>query len=342
MASESEQSIAIRLRLSNELHKRSVRITNLSEAIGRHRDYVSNILTGKAKPAADVYFQIAQEVGFDPSLIFQDQSEEQPETVEALENHLKSLIDDLQDFDYIRNHYDREVDEERRARDTSAFKVPKNGGPVNGSRMSAFAHATLSRLSPKGYVLQAGLPWSPKTLPYINRWDKWSEEYVRDNLGAKDPVLSYMINHRGYASWQTIAEASEDRTVFLRAAAHGRHNGSVITECHCGEKIAVSLVHPDDQVDLTEDQKEDVRSSLLIILSLLQGSRRRLSAEEKLHHNASRYLWLTSQGLTDDYTLKHYGISPRLKKALKSEVSKLFGARSVEEAIVRGIDTGVV
>jgi len=303
LASESEQSIAIRLRLSNELHKRSVRITNLSEAIGRHRDYVSNILTGKAKPAADVYFQIAQEVGFDPSLIFQDQSEEQPETVEALENHLKSLIDDLQDFDYIRNHYDREVDEERRARDTSAFKVPKNGGPVNGSRMSAFAHATLSRLSPKGYVLQAGLPWSP---------------------------------------WQTIAEASEDRTVFLRAAAHGRHNGSVITECHCGEKIAVSLVHPDDQVDLTEDQKEDVRSSLLIILSLLQGSRRRLSAEEKLHHNASRYLWLTSQGLTDDYTLKHYGISPRLKKALKSEVSKLFGARSVEEAIVRGIDTGVV
>ncbi|MXU66777.1 helix-turn-helix domain-containing protein [Oceanomicrobium pacificus] len=48
--SESE---AWRTRLASAIHLKGVKVTHLSTDLGLHRDYISNVLSGKAKPSMD-------------------------------------------------------------------------------------------------------------------------------------------------------------------------------------------------------------------------------------------------------------------------------------------------
>jgi len=50
-------------RLAFEIHARGFKLTKLSTAMGFHRDYVSNVLSGKAKPSTEKLERICHEVG---------------------------------------------------------------------------------------------------------------------------------------------------------------------------------------------------------------------------------------------------------------------------------------
>jgi transcriptional regulator with XRE-family HTH domain len=50
-------------RLSAEIHTRGVKLTHLSASLGFHRDYVSNVISGKAKPSAEKLKAICDGIG---------------------------------------------------------------------------------------------------------------------------------------------------------------------------------------------------------------------------------------------------------------------------------------
>ncbi len=50
-------------RLSAEIHTKGVKLTHLSTSLGFHRDYVSNVISGKAKPSAEKLKAICDGVG---------------------------------------------------------------------------------------------------------------------------------------------------------------------------------------------------------------------------------------------------------------------------------------
>lgn len=50
-------------RLSHEIHSRGLKVTKVSTALGFHRDYVSNVISGKAKPSTDKLSAICEEIG---------------------------------------------------------------------------------------------------------------------------------------------------------------------------------------------------------------------------------------------------------------------------------------
>lgn len=52
-----------RERLKAHIHSKGVKLTHLSTSLGFHRDYVSNVITGKAKPSADKLKAICDAVG---------------------------------------------------------------------------------------------------------------------------------------------------------------------------------------------------------------------------------------------------------------------------------------
>lgn len=50
-------------RLAHEIHSRGLKVTKVSTSLGFHRDYVSNVISGKAKPSAEKLEAICREVG---------------------------------------------------------------------------------------------------------------------------------------------------------------------------------------------------------------------------------------------------------------------------------------
>jgi|GEM_PF-3417687 len=50
-------------RLAHEIHSRGLKLTKVSTSLGFHRDYVSNVISGKAKPSAEKLEAICNEVG---------------------------------------------------------------------------------------------------------------------------------------------------------------------------------------------------------------------------------------------------------------------------------------
>jgi len=50
-------------RLAHEIHSRGLKLTKVSTSLGFHRDYVSNVISGKAKPSAEKLDAICREVG---------------------------------------------------------------------------------------------------------------------------------------------------------------------------------------------------------------------------------------------------------------------------------------
>ncbi len=80
-----------RERLASAIHNKNVKVTLLSTELGLHRDYVSNVLSGKAKPNADRLGKICDKLGVSLSYILTGEggaSEEgkKPETVTELQS----------------------------------------------------------------------------------------------------------------------------------------------------------------------------------------------------------------------------------------------------------------
>lgn len=63
-AGENSDETDWRARLAEAVYARGFRLTKLSTDLGFHRDYVSNVLSGKARPSAARLARICAAVGF--------------------------------------------------------------------------------------------------------------------------------------------------------------------------------------------------------------------------------------------------------------------------------------
>lgn len=68
-------------RLAHEIHSRGVKLTKMSSALGFHRDYVSNVLSGKAKPSTDKLSMICEEIGVPLAKILTDPPAEETQEI---------------------------------------------------------------------------------------------------------------------------------------------------------------------------------------------------------------------------------------------------------------------
>jgi len=84
-----------RERLAFEIHARGMKLTKLSTSLGFHRDYVSNVISGKAKPSADKLESICKALGIELAdlLLSQEAKKEHKKHVESElnDNSLRSV-----------------------------------------------------------------------------------------------------------------------------------------------------------------------------------------------------------------------------------------------------------
>ena len=84
-------------RLASAIHNKNIKVTLLSTELGLHRDYVSNVLSGKAKPNTDRVAQICDKLGVSLSYILTGEGEGKDEgassasVTELQSDALKSL-----------------------------------------------------------------------------------------------------------------------------------------------------------------------------------------------------------------------------------------------------------
>jgi len=64
-----------RERLAAAIHNKNIKVTLLSIELGLHRDYVSNVLSGKAKPNTDRVAEICDRLGVSLSYILTGKGE---------------------------------------------------------------------------------------------------------------------------------------------------------------------------------------------------------------------------------------------------------------------------
>lgn len=64
-----------RERLAAAIHNKNIKVTLLSTELGLHRDYVSNVLSGKAKPNTDRVGAICDKLGVSLSFILTGKGE---------------------------------------------------------------------------------------------------------------------------------------------------------------------------------------------------------------------------------------------------------------------------
>jgi transcriptional regulator with XRE-family HTH domain len=79
-----------RERLADAIHSRGVKITRMSTDLGLHRDYISNVLSGKAKPNADRLRAICDHIDVSIAYILTGTGDKEPGTSK------EALPDDLQ------------------------------------------------------------------------------------------------------------------------------------------------------------------------------------------------------------------------------------------------------
>ena len=96
-------------RLAHEIHSRGLKLTKVSISLGFHRDYVSNVISGKAKPSAEKLDAICREIGVPLTSILVGPPEHDPDSEDstsyeelqrkALESVQELIRDGKFDFD---------------------------------------------------------------------------------------------------------------------------------------------------------------------------------------------------------------------------------------------------
>lgn len=88
-----------RNRLGVELASRGIKLTKLSTDLGKHRDYVANIVSGKAHPDLETLMSVFQTAGIDPiSVLTADEQAAVDTTLfegTPLEDRLADAVDSI-------------------------------------------------------------------------------------------------------------------------------------------------------------------------------------------------------------------------------------------------------
>ncbi len=86
-----------RTRLGEQLALKGVKVTELSERLGRHRDYVSRVTKGEAQPSAELLMELFQITGIRyEDVMFPKPSSTGRTAPEVDETPLKGSLEQLQ------------------------------------------------------------------------------------------------------------------------------------------------------------------------------------------------------------------------------------------------------
>ncbi len=87
-------------RLAHEIHSRGLKLTKVSTALGFHRDYVSNVISGKAKPSAEKLDAICREIGVPLTnvLVGVPDDDDAPKDPDARQELQRKAIESVQDL----------------------------------------------------------------------------------------------------------------------------------------------------------------------------------------------------------------------------------------------------
>ncbi len=319
-----------RERLARQLAEKGVKITKLSTDLGKHRDYVGNVLRGKANPNLGFLVSLFRETGIDIFSVIRDTSEAMVENNVPLGTPMEALLDELVQT------LEREqiIEENQRKLDRDVVKIGDGAlsdiGAIKDSRMADAAHGILRTLAPKGYVVVSGLPLEPQV--YSTYPEEWAGVYVSEKLAAVDPILHFMNNGSGYAAWEQLRAGAEDKTVFKRSADFGLKEGSVVTTARRGKKIAVSLCH--EEVSLNEEEITLAVSSLNTFLILMEKPQPNLDPYELLYYFAN--------GFTNEQIRNIFDISPRKLADVKKTAIASLNAKNLEHAVAIGCRIGIL
>lgn len=324
--------------LERAIHAKGIKVTKLSTDLGMHRDYVANVLKGKAHPKFGFLVKLFQATGIDILSVISGAEDEVVEVTPGtpLDDRLKQVVAALVSTEILETH--RQQIKPLTATDSppktipevklKSLKVARN----ENVPMSVIIHDTLSAIAPKGYILLGGLPNANDF--YSNITDDWSVTYVREKLAENDPVLKFMNNNRGYISWAKLKQQAEDATVFERSAEYGRVEGSVVTRSYRGNKVAVSLCQENDHPELTASEITEVEDALDALL--------RLMAPIQPEADDLEFLYSVSQGHNTAELKAIYGVSDRKISDMKKAAIASMSAHTLEHAVSIGIDTGLL
>lgn len=321
--------------LERAIHSKGIKVTKLSTDLGMHRDYVANVLKGKAHPKFGFLVKLFNATGIDIMSVLNNSDDEVLEVTPGtpLDDRLKHVVAALVDTEILETHRQQTkvhqpAASKRADVKLSSLKVARN----ENVPMSVIIHDILARNAPKGYILLGGLPNANDF--YSNITDDWSIIYVREKLAENDPVLKFMNYNRGYISWARLKQQADDTTVFERSAEYGRVDGSVITRSYRGKKVAVSLCHEEGREDLDPEQIREVEKALDALL--------RLMAPVEPEQSNLDFLYHISIGHSTAELKSIYGVSDRKISDIKKSAIAEMSASSLEHAISVGIDTGLL
>ena len=319
-----------RERLAKELADKGIKITKLSTDLGKHRDYVGNVLRGKANPNLGFLVNLFKVTGIDIFSVIRDSSESTIENTVPVGTPLETRLDELVD----QMEHEQIIEENQRKLDQDfekeEGKVPTDISEIKDSKMAALAHEILADLGPKGYFVVTGLPDAPQVFSTFP--EEWAAVYVAEKFASIDPALHFMNNGSGYVSWDQLRDSSEDQTVFERSAEVGLTEGSVMTAARRGKKIAVSLCH--DKKELNKDEIKAVEGALNTFLVLMERPQPSLEAYELLYYFAN--------GLTNEQVRNIYEISPRKLADIKKQAISSLNANNLEHAVAIGCRIGIL
>lgn len=328
--SDSNLASDWRERLANELADKGIKITKLSTDLGKHRDYVGNVLRGKANPNLGFLVSLFRETGIDIFSVIRDTPDNTVENSVAVGTPLETLLGELVESLELEQTFK----EHQRKLDAKIVDI-EDGLPgdlleIKGSPMAAAAHEILTELAPKGYTVVSGLPMSPRI--FTTYPDEWAKTYIMEKLAATDPILHFMNNGAGYASWDQIRASADDKRVFERSKEFGFNEGSVVTAARRGKKIAASLCH--DAKSLTDEEIKLAQSALTTFVVLMESPQPKLEPYELLFYFAN--------GLTNEQVRNLFDISPRKLADVKKKAISSLNAKNLEHAVAIGCKIGIL
>ena len=331
----SPRSDAMRRRLDAVIASKGYKLTKLSVDIGRHRDYIGNIIRGKAKPSLEVLLEIANKLEIDPVYLFEESEGETPHSeadLSILAEQMDVVIETLTDQRIL-----EQLEEQLKLKKSNAAKKRRLAARIQDipqTKLSIEAHETLARIGDLGYAIVNNIPHREgiDLDMFSTHSPNWGFEYVSNRLAEKDATLVFMNTRGGVITWKQLKEETEDTEVFDRAQKHGLEHGTVITSAYRGKKIAVSLSHSKPELD--EEEIRLASNAILRFLILMTPAAPSKDPYELLYFNAN--------GMTNKDLRSSLDYNSRQLASLRTEALSLMEAKTLEQAIANAQNTGIL
>jgi LuxR family transcriptional regulator len=144
--------------------------------------------------------------------------------------------------------------------------------------------ADLKEVAPAGFAVVLHLRFTAPTFLFQTYPKDWVDEYSRDGLLVRDPMVVWAFSNEGHVSWSDLAPRDE-AGVLARAAAHGLRHGLAVSVERGGSRSMGGFARPDREflpeevarIEAALEQLHDDTATALPLPEAVRESLRRLS-----------------------------------------------------------------